>query len=217
MRKVPASVVVVTVAHVDPDTNKSVPMGIAVSSFSTVTLDPPTVSFNIKQPSKTLTAIRDAGGSFRVHFLASRQEGLQIIEHFCKGNHPDAYEERLKNLQVRFPKPSDGPETSAPLAPQIIGGGVSAEFECALTHEFPVADHVILVAQIQRVKTRNVRAPTIAYVDGSYRKLGEEGLIQQRKSEQDPEGPTSGVRNEASGNSLSDSFLAPVSRIGQES
>lgn len=208
MRKVPASVVVVTVAHVDPETNKSVPMGIAVSSFSTVTLDPPTVSFNIKQPSKTLSAIRDAGGSFRVHFLASHNEGVRIIEHFCKGNHPDAYEERLKNLQVRFPKADDGPETSAPLAPRIIGGGVSAELECALTHEFPVADHVILVAQIEHVRTRNIRAPTIAYVDGSYRRLGKEGLIQRHKSEQDPEQPTSGVRNESSENGLSESSLA---------
>ncbi|KAF3047539.1 hypothetical protein E8E12_010151 [Didymella heteroderae] len=200
MRQVPASVVVVTVAHVDPETNKSVPMGIAVSSFSTVTLDPPTVSFNIKQPSKTLSAIRDAHGSFRVHFLASNHEGLQIIEHFCKGNHSGAYEERLKNLHVKLPQAEDDLQTTAPLAPRIMGSGVSAEFECALTHELPVADHVILVAQIKSVITRNVRAPTMAYVNGSYRRLDKEGLIQRHESEQNSERLAAGEQHGASKN-----------------
>jgi flavin reductase (DIM6/NTAB) family NADH-FMN oxidoreductase RutF len=206
MRKVPAAVVVVTVAHVDPETNKSVPMGIAVSSFSTVTLDPPTVSFNIKQPSKTLSAIRDARGSFRVHLPASDHEGLQIIEHFCKGNRPDAYEERLKNLNVRFYQADGGPKTAAP-APRIMGSGVSAELECVLTHELPVADHVILVAQIKNVRTRDVRAPTIAYVDGSYRRLEGKGLIQRHRSEQDPEQPAAVVRYGASERDLTGSSL----------
>ncbi|KAF3049989.1 hypothetical protein E8E11_008101 [Didymella keratinophila] len=207
MRKVPAPVVVVTVAHVDPETNKSVPLGIAVSSFSTVTLDPPTVSFNIKQPSKTLSAIRDARGSFRVHLLASDHRGLQIIEHFCKGNHSDAYEERLKNLHVRFYQADDGPETTPP-APRIMGGGVSAEFECALTHELPVADHVILVARITKSRTRSVRAPTIAYVDGSYRRLEGEGLIQRHKNEQDPEQPAAVVRYGVSEHDMTGSSLS---------
>ncbi|KAJ4404031.1 hypothetical protein N0V91_006141 [Didymella pomorum] len=193
MRKVPAPVVVVTVAHLDPETNKRVPLGIAVSSFSTVTLDPPTVSFNIKQPSKTLSAIRDARGSFRVHLLASDHQGLQIIELFCKGNHPDAYEERLKNLRVRFYQADDDPESTPP-APRIMGSGVSAEFECALTQELPVADHVILVAQIKKSRARNVAAPTIAYVDGSYRRLEGQGLIQRHKNEPDPEQPAALVR-----------------------
>ncbi|KAJ4384499.1 hypothetical protein N0V86_000098 [Didymella sp. IMI 355093] len=198
MRMVPASVVVVTVAHVDPETDRNMPMGIAVSSFSTVTLDPPTVSFNIKQPSKTLSAIRDARGSFRVHFLASHHEGLQIIEHFCRGNHPDAYEERLKDLHVKFPQAEDGLETTAPLAPRIMGSGVCAEFECTLTHELPVADHVILVAQITSAVARNVRAPTMAYVNGSYRRLDNEGLIQRHESEQPPKQPAAGEQHEAS-------------------
>lgn len=183
MRTVPASVVVVTAAHVAPETNTSVPMGIAVSSFSTVTLDPPTVSFNIKQPSKTLSAIRDASGSFRVHFLASDSAGLQIVEHFCKGNHPDAYEERLKKLHVTFP------QAATAMAPQILGSGVRAAFECTLTHELPVADHVILVAQIKSAELDHSRAPTMAYVNGSYQRLDQGGLIERHESEQKLEPP----------------------------
>lgn len=190
MRMVPASVAVITVAHVDPETKESVPMGIAVSSLNTVTLDPPTVSFNIKQPSKTLSAIRDAHGSFRVHFLAGDQSGLQIIEHFCKGNHPDAYEERLKNLFINVPQAEDGPATTAPLAPQLQGSGVRAAFECNLTHELPVADHVILVAQIKSIETGDLRIPTMAYVDGSYRRLhNRKGLIKRHENEQNQERP----------------------------
>ena len=97
MRKVPASVAVITVAHYDPDIEENVPMGIAVSSLSTVTLDPPTVSFNIKQPSKALNAIRAANGRFRVHFLEGTDAGRNIIEHFCNGNHPEAYDQRLSD------------------------------------------------------------------------------------------------------------------------
>ncbi|KAF1928962.1 uncharacterized protein M421DRAFT_4784 [Didymella exigua CBS 183.55] len=179
MRMVPASVAVVTVSHVDPETEESVPMGIAVSSLNTVTLDPPTVSFNIKEPSRTLNAIRDAHGSFRVHFLASDSEGLQIIEHFCRGNHPDAYRERLKNLHVEFPPAQDGPNIIAASAPRLRSSGVRAAFECTLTHELPVADHVILVAHIKSIETGDVRIPTMAYANGSYQRLDKEGLIKR--------------------------------------
>lgn len=85
MRRVPASVAVITVAHHDPETNKHVPMGIAVSSLSTVTLDPPTVSFNIKQPSQALNAIRAADGHLRVHFLAASKMGRKIVEGSAMG------------------------------------------------------------------------------------------------------------------------------------
>lgn len=184
MRMVPASVAVITVAHVDPETKESAPMGIAVSSLSTVTLDPPTVSFNIKQPSKSLSAIRNAHGSFRVHFLASDPEGLHILDHFCRGNHPDAYQERLKNLPISFPQSEDSSAITAALAPQLRGSGVCAALECHLTCELPVADHVILVAQIKSIETGDLQVPTMAYVNGSYQRLDREGLIKRRENEQ---------------------------------
>jgi flavin reductase (DIM6/NTAB) family NADH-FMN oxidoreductase RutF len=174
MRNVPSSVAVLTVESIDPDTRQHVPMGVAVSSLSTVTLDPPTVSFNIKEPSKTLDAIRAADGLFRVHFPSADKGGAKVVDLFCRGNHPDAYSLRLKELNVYQPKlerprlhynPTDMPS----LAPQLLGEHVLAAMECRVTHEFPIADHVILVAKINNVEQKASKDPTIMYVNGEYR------------------------------------------------
>ncbi|XPS68481.1 hypothetical protein M3J09_000768 [Ascochyta lentis] len=171
MRKVPASVAVITVAHHDADSGKHVPMGIAVSSLNTVTLDPPTVSFNIKEPSQALNAIRAANGRFRVHFLEALGTGRKIIESFCKGNHPDAYAHRWKHLRMHVPQVDSRSPTTTPSAPRILGKSVRAAADCTLTQELTVGDHVILVAHVTSLKTKDGEAPTIAYVDGTYRSL----------------------------------------------
>lgn len=170
LRKVPASVAVITVAHVDPKTNETVPMGIAVSSLSSVTLDPPTISFNIKKPSQALDAIRHANGRFRVHWLNGNDHSLKVIEHFCKGNNHDAYEVRRKELRIDLLRSEHGSSTASS-APRIRGPAVRAAAECTSTHEFDVGDHVILVAQVTHLDSDDRGAPTIVYVDGTYRKL----------------------------------------------
>ncbi|KAF2630043.1 hypothetical protein BU25DRAFT_336238 [Macroventuria anomochaeta] len=172
MRKVPASVAVITVAHLDPATDEMVPMGIAVSSLNTVTLDPPTISFNIKQPSQALNAIRAANGRFRVHFLDGQEPSLKIIERFCNGNNPDAYEQRREGLSIDVPQIEDSTPATALLSPRIQGKTVRAAAECTLTQELTVGDHVILVAQVRSLESTNLEDPTIVYVDGTYRRLG---------------------------------------------
>ncbi|KAH6637573.1 flavin reductase like domain-containing protein [Boeremia exigua] len=177
MRKVPASVAVITVAHVDPETRMDVPMGIVVSSLSTVTLDPPTISFNIKEPSQALTAIRNAHGCFRVHWMDAQKSSLGVIERFCNGNHPEAYKERLRQLHIDIPSPEANATATASLAPQIREPTVRAAAECTLTHELPVGDHVILVARITNLECSKLREPTIAYVDGAYRRIEPKGMV----------------------------------------
>lgn len=186
MRKVPASVAVITVAHYDAETEENVPMGIAVSSLNTVTLDPPTISFNIKQPSKALDAIRAANGRFRVHFLESTPPGRKVIELFCNGNHPAAYDQRLNGLSIRVPRTEETSSATVSLAPQIHGTAVRAAAECTLTHEFTVADHVILVAQIKGLEAIDSENPTIAYVNGTYRQIGSKGVLGAHGKKQEP-------------------------------
>ncbi|KAJ4984065.1 putative oxidoreductase [Stagonosporopsis vannaccii] len=189
MRKVPASVAVITVAHVDPTADESVPMGIAVSSLSSVTLDPPTISFNIKKPSQALDAIRHANGRFRVHWLNGNSSSREVIEHFCIGNHPEAYEQRRKKLKIDLPRSAYGSRNAA-LAPRIRGPSVRAAAECTMTHEFDVGDHVILVAQVTEIESNDHGDPTIAYVDGSYRSLGSaDGVLGRHQDYQDSNQP----------------------------
>ena len=168
LRKVPSSVAVITVESVDPDTKKPVPMGVAVSSLTSVTLDPPTISFNIKQPSKTLDAIRAANGCFRVHFPGANRGGVDVVELFCRGNHSDAYDQRSKDLKLFFPLHRKEATTTASLAPQIRNNSICAAMECTLTHEFPVADHVIIAARVDSLEQKTSKGPTIVYVDGTY-------------------------------------------------
>jgi flavin reductase (DIM6/NTAB) family NADH-FMN oxidoreductase RutF len=170
MRNVPSSVVIVTVASYDSEMGTNVPMGVAVSSLSTVTLDPPLISFNIKQPSKTLDAIRAAEGRFRVHFPAGNRGGASTVDLFSHGNHPDAYNMRIKKLKLLVPGITAATkylETKSK-APQIASDSVRAAMECTLTQEVPVADHVILVAKVDSIENRAPGNRTILYVDGSY-------------------------------------------------
>jgi flavin reductase (DIM6/NTAB) family NADH-FMN oxidoreductase RutF len=171
MRKVPSSVAVITVKSFDPDLGRHVPMGVAVSSLSTVTLDPPTISFNIKQPSKTLDAIKAADGRFRVYFPTADRGGAAMVQLFSRGNHPDAYKARTTELRIYVPgygshaKDTHG---SPSHAPQIFSDSVRAVMECTISHELAVADHVILVAKVDSMESKSTRDRTIIYVDGMY-------------------------------------------------
>ncbi|CAN9346407.1 unnamed protein product [Alternaria alternata] len=169
MRDVPSSVAVLTVASIDPKTKKHVPMGVAVSSLSTVSLDPPTISFNIKQPSKTLDAIRATDGLFRVHFPAANRSGAKLVDLFSRGNHPDAYDLRSKQLKLHQPIKKIQHSIPSSLAPQVLAGYVRAAMECEVTHEFPVADHVILVAKVNGLEQKTAKGPAIMYINGEYR------------------------------------------------
>ena len=170
MRQVPSSVAVLTVASYDGELNSYVPMGVAVSSLTTVTLDPPTLSFNLKQPSKTLEAIRAASGLFRVHFPAASRGGAKMVELFTRGNHAAAYRLRTKEEKIYIPVPHAtwDNRATASRAPQMWSDATRAAVECTLTHELPVADHVIIVARVDSIKSKLQHEPTILYHDGAY-------------------------------------------------
>jgi flavin reductase (DIM6/NTAB) family NADH-FMN oxidoreductase RutF len=165
MRKVPASVAVITVASFAGEKPRPVPMGVAVSSFTTVSLDPPLVSFNLKKPSQTLDAIRKANGRFRAHFLQADREGARIIELFCNGNHAKAYDEREKSLNLRMPV------KDKTLPPQILDDAVQAALNCSVIQGMSTGDHVILVARVNGVDPCKTQDPAISYVDGKYMRM----------------------------------------------
>jgi flavin reductase (DIM6/NTAB) family NADH-FMN oxidoreductase RutF len=160
MRHVPSSVAVITAACIDPESNSQIPLGIAVSSFSTVTLDPPTVSFNVRYPSRTLDAIKAANGRFRVHFLDSEPHGAAIADLFTKGNYQQAFQKRLQATKITLP--------TSPFPPRILDAAVVAALECKVIQEFTVADHVIVVAKVSDTRGKNITKPTLSYVQGDY-------------------------------------------------
>jgi flavin reductase (DIM6/NTAB) family NADH-FMN oxidoreductase RutF len=168
MRNIPSSVAVITVVHYDTELRKRVPMGVAVSSLSTVSLNPPTISFNLKEPSKTLDAIRASGGLFRVHFPLPSRGGANMVDLFSRGNHADAYSMRNKELQLSGIRSKAGSRRlNASQAPRI-GQFVRAALECTVTQEMSVADHVLLVAKVDAIEDHEPGQQSVMYVDGSY-------------------------------------------------
>ncbi|RAH72123.1 flavin reductase family protein [Aspergillus aculeatinus CBS 121060] len=60
--------------------------GMTVSSFNTVTLHPtPIISFNVRRPSETLTALQSSG-RFLVHLLAPHPRTAALARDFSRGN-----------------------------------------------------------------------------------------------------------------------------------
>jgi flavin reductase (DIM6/NTAB) family NADH-FMN oxidoreductase RutF len=171
MRHVPHPVVVLTAAS--PSSSHglpSQPLGIAVSSFNTVTLDPPTISFNIRRPSQTLSAIHADGGRFRVHFLAPRAKSARIAGLFTQGNHEEAYRLRREimgmSLDLEVGRGSGG--GGGGRAAKIVDECVVACLECVLVKEVEVGDHVIAVAGVERIEARENNEPVLSYVRGKY-------------------------------------------------
>nr|POE48835.1 uncharacterized protein CFP56_38932 [Quercus suber] len=130
------------------------PRGVAVSSFSTVSLSPPTISFNLKLPSRSWSAMQ-ATGEVAVHILAGTREGAAVAQAFTKPY--DAPEEPFESLRkhslVRLStnrhdgKPFHLESISKDVEP--VGTVITANILKEKCME--VADHIIVVAEVSAV------------------------------------------------------------------
>lgn len=86
MRRVPYPVAIVTSTDPSGPAGATSFRGMTVSSFNTVTLTPhPVISFNVRRPSETLTALL-ASGRFLVHLLSPEPATATLARDFSKGN-----------------------------------------------------------------------------------------------------------------------------------
>ncbi|KAK4983308.1 hypothetical protein LTR50_007313 [Elasticomyces elasticus] len=152
--------------------------GLTVSSFNAVAIGEKTfVSFNIRIPSRTLSAI-DFRGSFCAHVLASNRQGAAIADTFAK-----SYENPVEPFNTLEQSPhvkieNYDPDHPAYSAPLIIGQGVLAHLWCKVdtSKRLEVGDHVILVAtavlrdKLQWGEARDSRM-TLCYAQRKYRRL----------------------------------------------
>ncbi|KAF2266228.1 hypothetical protein CC78DRAFT_615299 [Lojkania enalia] len=164
MRNVPQSITVVTATHIDPELKKPVSLGLVVSSFSTVTLNPPTISLNIRQPSQTLDAIRADKGRFRVHFLRAHHEGARLANMFTGGNTPSAYLERSKGAKGII----SHAQKDADLAKFALNDHVIAALDCEINQELTVSDHIIVVARVFNGTYRECLQPVLQYLNQGF-------------------------------------------------
>jgi len=149
MRAWTTGVSIVTAAH------KGRQHGMTVSSFTSVSLDPPLVVVSLSTGSHTHELIREAG-AFGVTVLAADQ--LQLSERFAGRLGDDG--DRMQGLQT---------ETFVTGAPFIKGG--LAFLDCRVTKTIDAGMNTLLMAEVVAVRADDHDAPLV-YHDRAYRGLG---------------------------------------------
>ena len=138
----------VTIATVlDPD---GAPHGLTVSSFTSVSLDPPLVLICLGHAVTVIDHFR-AASSFGINILSADQRDLS--DRFARKG-----QDRFNSL------PWEPGETGVPLLP-----GAIAHIECAAHQRFTSGDHDIFVGRM--VATRVAEADPILYHAGGYRRI----------------------------------------------
>jgi flavin reductase (DIM6/NTAB) family NADH-FMN oxidoreductase RutF len=127
-------------------------LGMTVSDFTSVSLDPPLVLISADRDSKTLDAITGSG-CFAVNILASDQE--ELSNRFASSKWEGRRFEGLACEEAI---------TGAPLLP-----GVHAHIDCRLEAQHGAGDHVICVGAVEMMRVHE--AEPLAYYAGRYRTL----------------------------------------------
>lgn len=124
------------------------PIGMAVGSFTSVSLDPPLVAFLPDRRSSTWPLV-EAAGAFCVNVLAAHQQPI-CAAFSRKGG------DRFAGIAHR-PSPHGLP---------IIAGGV-AWIDCALHAVHEAGDHFIVLGRVRAMAAVSADAPLV-FVQGGY-------------------------------------------------
>jgi flavin reductase (DIM6/NTAB) family NADH-FMN oxidoreductase RutF len=126
------------------------PHGLTVSSFTSVSLEPPMVSICLGH-SVTVIDVFRAAKFFAINILAENQQ--VVSQHFARKGH-----DRFQGVGWTVG------ETGAPLLE-----GVLVAIECEVEQRVAAGDHDILVGRM--VATRINEGAPLVYFSGAYRKL----------------------------------------------
>jgi flavin reductase (DIM6/NTAB) family NADH-FMN oxidoreductase RutF len=128
------------------------PCGITANSFSSVSLDPPLVLWNIAKVSNSLRAYLSAE-HFAVNVLAADQHALS--HHFAQSDHT-----RFNGIDYALS------EDGVPILP-----GTIACFECRTHGVHECGDHYIIIGEVERFRS-NDQEPLL-FCGGVYRRVGD--------------------------------------------
>lgn len=129
----------------------SVPVGVVVGSFTSVSLDPPLVGFFIADTSTTWPVIAPSGG-FCGSILGADQEGVSRL-FAARGA------DKFGGCRWR-PSPNGRP---------IIDGAV-AWMDCSIEQTLPAGDHRLVLGRIEAMATSDGDEPLV-FLGGRYRRL----------------------------------------------
>ena len=149
MRRVPAPVTVLT-ASAD-----GVPRGMTVGSFTSISLEPVLVSFNVGKKS-SMHATITAADSLAVHLLTEHQ--AHYSEHFAR---PDiSSEEQFENV------PHTLLDDGTPILTETL-----VYVRCRKIAEYDAGDHRLIVAEVLEIVHQRDGEPLL-YYNTHYRTVG---------------------------------------------
>jgi flavin reductase (DIM6/NTAB) family NADH-FMN oxidoreductase RutF len=128
------------------------PVGVTISAFTSLSLDPPLVLFCLGNKTTNLEAFTNGGG-FAVNILAEDQG--KVSEIFASQSN-----DKFASI------PFTGSESGCPLLP-----GCLASLECTLVSTHDGGDHVIVVGKVDRVRKTEGSKPLLRY-RGNYSRVG---------------------------------------------
>jgi flavin reductase (DIM6/NTAB) family NADH-FMN oxidoreductase RutF len=153
MRYFATGITVITTMTKDLD-----PYGITINSFSSVSLEPPLVSFSLIKTARIFEAIH-THPHFAIHVLEENQQNLSI--HFAKPGGGSNWE----SLDYEISKPWNIPLLKGCLT-QII---------CERYQTYEGGDHEIILGRVVDIhKTETLDAAPLVYYKRHYHKVGEE-------------------------------------------
>jgi flavin reductase (DIM6/NTAB) family NADH-FMN oxidoreductase RutF len=150
MRAWATGITVVTAAHA------GVRHGMTVSSFTSVSIEPPLVLVSLQTSSRTHGLIQGAG-KFGVTILGAGQQ--EISERFA-GLIPDA-QDRLVGIET---------DTLASDVPVLRGG--LAQLECRVVQTYPAGTNTLFIGEVLAVRAADEGEPLV-YFNRGYNRLAD--------------------------------------------
>ena len=133
------------------------PYGLTVTSFCSVSLNPPMVLICVDPTANTINAIRSAGG-FTVNLLRAEEREMSIRFSAQQAGRYDG---------VSWSRP-DSPH-AGPILDEVAAGGI----ECRIWREIPAGDHSVFIAEVERGWLHDEVEPLVHW-NRRYFSLGDE-------------------------------------------
>ncbi|TRX54987.1 flavin reductase family protein [Thalassomonas sp. M1454] len=129
-------------------------IGMTISSFNSVSLDPPLILWSIDKGARSLPAFKEAS-NFAVHVLCEDQQEVSNL--FARQG-----ADKFANVEL---------ETGIGDVPMLKE--YSARFQCQVEHQYEGGDHVIIVGRVLDFDAHDCKDPLVFH-SGRYAKIASE-------------------------------------------
>ena len=126
------------------------PVGLAIGSFFSVSLDPPLVGFCVSEGSSTWPVI-ESHGAFGVSVLADDQ-------HEVSNTFASRVEDKFAGISWE-----PAPVTGSPLIHEAV-----AHLDCELFDQFPGGDHVVVLGRVRALEIHRADVGALVFARGGY-------------------------------------------------